>query len=463
MSISLSKLVPILFFGVLAGTTYAAVNFPFPQNSAYDGNGITLSDKATAATNLQSGFQHYLSTFYNESGNYAGIRSNEGSNEYFSEGMGYGMLLMVYFSNSTTSYQSQFDKLWAFYKACPDSNGLMNWKMGNLSPTEIWGKNAATDAEMDVAAALIMAAKQFGDDKYLTEVATLLAKVRQYEFETNGLHKPGDAWNDKKNPSYVAPAYYELFKNVDTEGSSFWGTTAMNANYTLLETNSAEYSTGLFDNWSNSSGTGLDGYYGYDAARTPWRLAQAYYWFGNTRAYTMLNKLGSWVATQNATNVSGSIQRNGTFGGDHNSTFIATLMTALVTSTTHQEKLDAFWNEAVSLGNENYFNQSMKLLCGLAVSGNMPNFAASATALPSTRPVSKKTFSVQGNLLTLENLSYENIQVDVFSLNGKQIRTLFRGPATQTLTLSLAGMKRGVYMVKLSQSGSSVTHKVIIR
>lgn len=355
------------------GISQATVNFPFPQNVDY-GNGIEVSNKTAAATQLKSAFNYYLTNKYKESGNYAAIEKDP--NNYVSEGTGYGMLMMVYFSDNTTSYQDQFDKLWAFYKAGSNDHGLMNWSFGSLNPYNN-NANAATDAEMDVAAALIMAAYQFGDDKYLDEARTLLKNVKQYEFETNGLHKPGDAWNDKKNPSYIAPAYYRLFAAVDTDNATFWNTTAMDANYALLETNSAQYSTGLFDNWSNSSGIGLDNYYGYDAARTPWRLAQDFYWFGETKAKTMLSKLGAWVSTYAASAMNGTIERSGSpMWNDHNSTFVATLMTSLVTDTSRQSKLDEYWNEAANLGNEAYFEQSMKILCGLLVSGNMPNLAA---------------------------------------------------------------------------------------
>jgi len=449
---------------ILAGmvnTSVAAVNFPFPQNSTYGGNGITVTDKVAAAASLKSGFQYYLSTFYNESGSYAGIRSNAGSSEYFSEGVGYGMLLMVYFSDNTTSYQSQFDKLWAFYKASEDSLGLMNWKIGNVDPATAWGKGAATDAEMDVAAALIQASKQFGNAAYLTEAATLLRKVRLYEFEANGLHKPGDSWNDKKNPSYVAPGYYELFKNVDTEGAAFWGT-ALNANLTLLETNSAEYSTGLFDNWASSNGKGLDGYYGYDAARAPWRLAQAYYWFGNSRANTMLTKLGSWVAGKSASAVSGSIQRSGTFGGDHNSTFVATLMTSLVTNSANQAKLNEFWNAAVGLGDENYFNESMKLLSGLTVTGNMPDFSATTTpVLPGIGAV-EPAFLWNGEQIVLGNLSSEPLQVELLNLNGQLIRSLYNGKASGTITLTLSHQSPGICLVKVLQGERCFVKKIVI-
>lgn len=453
----------LIFASALSfGSALAAVNYPFPQSVTYD-NGIELSDKATAATQLQSAFSYYLTTFYNESGSYAGIRSNEGSNEYFSEGIGYGMLMMVYFSNATTSYQSQFDKLWAFYKASEDSNGLMNWKMGNVSPTTIWGENAATDAEMDVAAALILAAKQFGNDSYLTEAKTLLANIRAHEFETNGLHKPGDAWNSKRNPSYIAPAYYELFKDVDTDGATFWSTTAMNANLTLLEANSAEYSSGLFDNWTSDAGTGLDGYYGYDAARAPWRLAQSFYWFGNTRVQAMLSKLGSWVATQTASSVSGSIARSGSLGSDHNSTFVATLMNALITSSANQAKLDEFWAEAVNLGNENYFNQSMKILCGLTVSGNMPNFASTSSAIPQrTTRASTLGVALQGGALAITATGKEMTSVELLNLSGRSVKTLYRGMATGELRLSLNGF-HGVYLVRARQGSEQILKTIAIQ
>ena len=219
----------VFFGGLLAfGLSQAAVNFPFPQSSNYGGNGVVLSNQAEAATQLKAAFDYYLRDKYKENEKYAAIEKDHGSNTFVSEGIGYGMLMMVYFSDNTTSYQTQFDKLWAFYKAGVNEHGRMNWSFGGLNPANNKA-NAATDAEMDVAAALIMASYQFGDEKYLTEARTLLKNVKQYEFEENGLHKPGDAWNDKKNPSYIAPAYYRRCAKVDTENAEFWNTTAMKA------------------------------------------------------------------------------------------------------------------------------------------------------------------------------------------------------------------------------------------
>ena len=447
------------------GLAQATVNFPFPQMSDYGGNATLLSDKAKASEELKAAFDFYVKDKYKESGSYAAIEKDHGSDNYVSEGTGYGMLMMVYFSDNTTSYQSQFDKLWAFYKAGSNEHGLMNWSFGGLNPYDNKA-NAATDAEMDVAAALIMASYQFGDEKYLDEARTLLKNVKQYEFEENGLHKPGDAWNDKKNPSYIAPAYYRLFAEVDKDNAEFWNTTAMEANYALLEANSAEYSTGLFDNWSDASGKGLDKYYGYDAARTPWRLAQDFCWFGESKAKTMLDKLGAWVSSKPASEMKGTIERSGNqMWNDHNSTFVATLMTSLVTDASRQGNLDEYWKESVSLGEEAYFEQSMKILSGLLVSGNMPNLmnpgsssSENPEGLVNDKGAVAPRLSLQGRMLQVH---FDGAaRVDVFNVAGNAVKTLWNGSMDGSRVFSLQGIPAGVYVVRTQTKNATMMQKI---
>ena len=361
------------------------VNFPFPQESDYGGRATLLSNKSAASAQLKSAFTAWMRDMYNESesGDLAGIRSDPGSNQYFSEGVGYGMLLMVYFSDNTTSYQPQFDKLWNFYKKFENKNGLMIWKIGNLSESWDPGNGAALDGDIDAAAALIMAAYQFGDQKYLTEAKTLIQSMKNYEFESNGLHLPGDAWGEaaynRKNPGYFDPAYMPLFAAVDKDNATFWSTTAYEANMKLYEISSGEVKTGLIDDWTDKNGKSEDDYYSYDASRAPWRNAKAVCWHGDARALAIDAKIAKWASGVSANSLSGPIVRSsGSLGNDHNSTFIATIMTSFISGAAYQSNLDSYWTEAVNLGNENYFNQSLKLLNGLLVSGNMPNLMALA-------------------------------------------------------------------------------------
>lgn len=456
-------------------TALAAVNFPFPQMSSYAGATL-LSNKVTASEQLKSAFSYWKSAFYNEQGNIAGVRSNEGSSEYFSEGIGYGMLLMVYFSDNTTSYQAEFDKLWNCYKKFEDENGLMNWKIGNLS--EVWDKGAALDGDVDAAAALIMAAYQFGDTKYLDEARTLIKAMKAYEFESNGLHLPGDKWNEggltRKNPGYFDPAYMPLFAAVDTDNAEFWQNTAYEANMKLYETSSNEVSTGLIDDWTNQYGKSEDDYYSYDASRAPWRNAKAVCWFNDARALAIDKKMAAFVSKVKASQMKGPVIRSsGSLGNDHNSTFVTSLMTAFVSSASYQAKLDEYWAEAVNLGNENYFNQSLKLLNGLLVSGNMPNLAA-GTLTPIT-PVAPTNPDSSASIKQMQNVNNARLM-----LNGNVLEIFVTGAASVNLVsvtgnveqniyvngyanVDLSKLPKGVYIAHIKSKNFNAKQKILLK
>ena len=473
------------------GLSQAAVNFPFPQMSDYGGNATLLSDKAAASEQLKSQFAAWMKDMYNEQGDIAGVRSDPGSDQYFSEGVGYGMLLMVYFSDNTTSYQSQFDKLWNFYKKFDDGNGLMHWKIGKLS--EVWDKGAALDGDIDAAAALVMAYYQFGDEKYLTAAKSLIQAMKKSEFESNGLHLPGDSWGDggynRKNPGYFDPAYMPLFAAVDTENSEFWKTTAYDANMKLYEASSGEVNTGLVDDWTDKNGKSEDDYYSYDASRAPWRNAKAVCWHGDQRALAIDKKMAEFVSMVPASNMKGPVRRaSGELGNDHNSTFVTSLMTALISDAKYQSKLDEYWKEAVALGNENYFNQSLKLLNGLLVSGNMPNLmtagsnpppqssssavvpgssssgpdlgssSSGSVAIHATRVPAAVGISQLGRTLHVNAMGH--VRMDVFGVTGTAVKTLWNGNVPGSMAVSLEGIPAGVYVLRVQTAGGLHLKKI---
>ena len=465
------------------GLAQATVNYPFPQMSDYGGNATLLSDKAAASEQLKKQFEYWLKTMYNESGDVAGVRSDPGSDSYFSEGVGYGMLLMVYFSDNTTSYQPQFDKIWNFYKKMMNEHGLMIWKVGNFSET--WGeKGAALDGDIDAAAALVMAYYQFGDEKYKEDAKKLIQSMKNYEFESNGLHLPGDTWGDaglnRKNPGYFDPAYMPLFAVIDEENADFWSNAAYDANMKLYESSSAEVNTGLIDDWTDKNGKSEDDYYSYDASRAPWRNAKAVCWHGDQRALAIDKKMAEFVSTVNASNMSGPVLRSsGSLGNDHNSTFVTSLMTALISDAKYQSKLDEYWKEAVALGDENYFNQSLKLLNGLLVSGNMPNLmtagsapkpqssssadvpessSSDVTGIVDSRVAQAPVVMLQGRTLRVQ--ADGAARVDVFSVTGNAVKTIWNDPIVGSQSLSLQGIPAGVYVIRAQTKNATVMQKI---
>ena len=77
-------------------------------------------------------------------------------NSTVSEGIAYGMLIAVYMND-----QPLFDELWKYEQQWLDKNGLMDWYI-NAAGTERLGTGAASDADEDMAWALLMADRQWG-------------------------------------------------------------------------------------------------------------------------------------------------------------------------------------------------------------------------------------------------------------------------------------------------------------
>src|SRR5512141_955602 len=88
-----------------------------------------------------------------------------------SEGIGYGMLLTV-----SHDEQPIFDGLWQYYKNNLDTRGLMHWQRGGCEGTPS-GDNAAADADLDAAMALVMASRRWSTIPYLADALDLIERI----------------------------------------------------------------------------------------------------------------------------------------------------------------------------------------------------------------------------------------------------------------------------------------------
>ncbi|MBK8805315.1 MAG: hypothetical protein IPO21_01165 [Bacteroidales bacterium] len=293
-------LVAFLFFTVSGFSQ----SYPFPQNYQYP-NGLVYKGTSVQTT-IQGLYNSWLATYYTE-GTIGGdqcarikfVQSGESGTNSVSEGIAYGMLIMVYMDNSTNKTQDKFDRLWRYYKKNSNSNGVMNWKVNAFTGQVTAGAgnaNGATDAELDAAQALLLAHKQWGSAgsiKYLDEAKTLTNAIWNTEVnQAQKLLKPGDAFDDYKNPCYFITNAMQLF--ADVEASQNWTThdwaSVIANSYSLME-KTANASTGLIPDWCYADGSYISGikdskfesFFGYDAVRIPWRLAHAYAWYGDAK------------------------------------------------------------------------------------------------------------------------------------------------------------------------------------
>jgi endo-1,4-beta-D-glucanase Y len=246
-----------------------------------------------AAADVSSAYAQWKATYVKTCGGASYVANPQDGGAGYSEGIGYGMLLAA-----GNDDQPTFDALWKFYGAHTDGNGLMNWRIGaNCGGTT--GPGSATDGDLDAAMALVQASCKWGAT-YAELARGLIGKIKAKEIAVQGgvqIVKPGDGFTDATcvNPSYFAPGYFRAFGRL-TNDAAFWNKVADDT-YTTLNA-LAHASTGLVPNWGHTDRAAPHGecarneatLYGYDAARTPWRIAVDYRWWGAPAAATFLNK-----------------------------------------------------------------------------------------------------------------------------------------------------------------------------
>lgn len=224
--------------------------------------------------------QHYV---VQVSENISRVVNPQDNNITVSEGIGYGMLLSAAADDQTT-----FNKLWNYGKSYLNVNGLMDWKID--SNGNVIGKGSASDADQDIAFALLIASKKWPQINYLDDAKKMINAIAKCEINSNYVLLPGDSWgkNSPLNPSYIAPAYYSEFGAVTEKG--YWQKVSL-INTQLLN-KIANDKTGLLPDWINENGTVIEknNIFGYDAIRVPIRLIQFYKENKNSIAEDILQK-----------------------------------------------------------------------------------------------------------------------------------------------------------------------------
>jgi endo-1,4-beta-D-glucanase Y len=209
--------------------------------------------------------------------------------------------------------------------------------------------------------------------------------------------KPGDRFGGagQTNPSYFAPSYYRAFARVT--GDNVW-MNVLDQSYTILAAASGSY--GLVPNWSTSGGAGVAGpgndpngvHYGYDACRTPWRIAMDYCETGEPRAKAYLDKIVGFFVAQAPTAIN-MLKDGYTVSGGNPSSTLGDYSAGMAfygpagvgaMSAMQPEFVRRVWtglNNQTTSGAMNaagvftYYNASWGLLSLLALSGNFWNMS----------------------------------------------------------------------------------------
>jgi endo-1,4-beta-D-glucanase Y len=248
-------------------------------------------------------WQNYK-TNYVEKDTYRTINKQQ-DNVTTSEGQSYTMLRAVEMDDQAT-----FDGAWQWTKdnLGRDEDHLLSWLFGKDTDGEYrvlksqGGYNSASDADSDLALALIFAYNRWHRDQYLGDALAILKDMWDKEviaindtpyLTANNVEK----FTSQKvilNPSYFAPYAYRIFAKVDTHRD--W-MALVDSSYKVLN----DVTKKLPPDWvvidkktgviSAPTVSNLTTNYGFDALRIPWRVAVDYQWNHEPRAKAYLDKL----------------------------------------------------------------------------------------------------------------------------------------------------------------------------
>lgn len=316
----------LLLASVLAG---AAPQYPFPQNKQYAYGQIFNPDLKKTETAIQQKFADWRKKWVTENVEIDGVKtayikmSDSKILRISSRDIAFGMLLSVYMADATNDAQLLFNQFMNFYRCFANENKepktckSQNFK---IMAGEVYEEDSAlvryagvsnSDADMDAALALLLADKQWGSEgteKYATYAKSLLQDIYENDIETGEkMHiKAFSDYDAAFNPSYSAFANFKIFAESGAALKDAWNTLAKNtaAELALCQ----DSTTGLVPLWcdySTHKPVKVQDFYSYeegpgfiyDALLVPWRMATAYYWYGDENAKKVNDKLAKWLSS----------------------------------------------------------------------------------------------------------------------------------------------------------------------
>lgn len=314
---------------VISTIAFAAPQYPFPQNKQYAYGQIFNPDLKKTETAIRQKFNDWRKKWVTENVMVDGVptayikMSDSKIFRISSKDIAYGMLVSVYMADASNDAQSLFNQFMNFYRCFalenkePKTCKSQNFKImaGEVSENDsslvrFMGVSNPI-ADMDAALALLLADKQWGSEgaeKYATYAETLLQDIYNNDVDASEkTHIKAYSDNDPAfSPSYSAFANFKIFAESRAALKDAWNTLANNTAAELFACQDSstglvplwcDYSTHkpvkVMDDYSYEEGPGFI----YDALLVPWRMATAYYWYGDENAKKVNDKLTKWLSS----------------------------------------------------------------------------------------------------------------------------------------------------------------------
>ncbi|HSI80355.1 MAG TPA: glycosyl hydrolase family 8, partial [Solirubrobacterales bacterium] len=320
-----------------------------------------------------------------------------------SESTGYGMLATAIMAGVDPQAKVYFDGLYRFSRAHPSGNdpNLMAWQQadrdGAIITVPDGGESSATDGDLDIAYALLLASEQWGDGgeiDYRAAAESIIAAILASEVQADepilalGDWAPSDStYGTGTRSSDWMLQHLKEFEAAT--GDAEW-TAIVDKAYELADALHSEHSpaTGLLPDFVVYAGgapqpappnyleSPNDGSYSWNATRAPWRLATDHLITGDARGKAQLDAINAWIrsATEgDPAEIDQGYELDGTPidpNTDAHTAFAAPFMVSALVDASNQAWLNDLWDYNVSQPSRGYYGDSIRLFGAIVASGN---------------------------------------------------------------------------------------------
>jgi endo-1,4-beta-D-glucanase Y len=326
------------------------------------------------------------------------VATDMGESQTVSEAHGYGMIIVAYMAGHDPEAQAIFDGLYRYFRDHPSEGSpeLMAWSQDAQCDNN-QGAASATDGDLDIAYALLLADKQWGSGgaiDYLAEAKRVADAIVAAETSSSrrwvllgDWPSPGSQTYNATRSSDFMPSHFASFAAATGDGA--WDQLTDATFQTFAEVTAAHApGTGLLPDFILDPGDGpyppggtflehaSDGAYAYNACRVPWRVALHYLLSGDPRARDVAQKITSWLRAETGGdpgNIAAGYALSGAplpGSGYTAMAFVAPFAVGAMVDASHQDWLNSLWDFVEGAGSGGYYNDTLRVLAMITMSGN---------------------------------------------------------------------------------------------
>lgn len=315
-----------------------------------------------------------------------------------SEAHGYGLIITAYMAGHDPDAKRQFDAMLRYHRKHQSAltSGIMAWYQDD-NCRDTGGDNGATDGDLDIAYGMLLADRQWGSCgsvDYGKHADWVITAISRRGLERRGRYVLLGDWVQPDNekhyngtrPSDFMTSHFRSYHARTRD--SVWNGLIDNVYWIaerVQQTHAPEtgllpdFVQGVLGDHPRPASHGFlegarDGSYAYNACRIPLRFGTDFLVSGDPRAQRITQRINDFVRKASGgdpTRLRGGYHLDGREMVDYETmAFTGPFGVGAMVDPANQEWLDALWQHTISRAPENYYEDTLRLLSMIVMSGN---------------------------------------------------------------------------------------------